>query len=1027
METTFLKSHWFRPRYALAGWLGLSRQEAGNLFGLGLLLAATMFGLTLGRVCRDVVLLDTLGKEWLPPLYIISTLFIITAALTYSHLVRKVHPRLLGPLMSWLMALLLVGCWLMLRLEVPYAAAPLYVAVQLVWMLSLMLFWNLATEIVEPQLAKRLFPMLSICALSAMMLAGSGALLLSQRMGASQLILIWCLLLAACSPLVRRLVLENHLGRKVIEKGTSSKGIVSEWRQSTYFKTFCISTLSMWFLVYLIDYIYNSGVSLTFQGKNEMAHFFGSFQLIFAACALAMHLFVTPRMLKHVGVASSTVFYPIILLVFVVLHLIVDSFETAVLLKFADCLFYYSIHDAVYQLLYNPITEQVRAVARSFIEGVLKPAAIAVTGISIAVLVQFGLASQLTWMALPAALAFAYFSHEQRRAYATALLNILHSGGRALRAQALEALRMTKDAGLYNKLLQAAKHDDVGRSLAALELYQQIGGSVKLAQLSPLLNHRSGEVTAKVLSWVSPELNQQGILKGYLRDQRSDTALQAVVECGKLAVLQSSDLYIFKDVLAPSKLGAEVWLQRKILAGAGVDSASLREFMTGSTPEVRGYLLERIGELGIAGADGLLRESLSSNEEAEFGGAVKLACRPGYESSIDTALELLHHPSRAQAAENILVAHGEVAYDKMRKGMDPTWPEHLMARWTRLEILAGKTLAREAVITSLPETCPRVKMYQARALVESEETSPFGGEDLEALGHILRRTELDCRRQWRQLEILKLEFSDNRLWDFLEDVMTRRFEDLRTTCLYLLGLVQRRGSDCLLLEPKLNQPQPKIRGHALETLENLAGRNEDLLKLRALYEHHCEVFAADVTLEKRMTDRILKNIYEKGLPYERWVVVQLAADRLGIPFDPMINLDHFFFLQSVSLFQELRREDLYLISELTQEATYAPGDEIFHEGDDGQSLFIIMAGQVDIVVSSSSGPKNIARLGEKQCFGEMALLDEEERSASVLAVTELRCLILEKTDFQHLMDKRPSLSREVIRSLVSRLRETNKS
>jgi len=94
-------------------------------------------------------------------------------------------------------------------------------------------------------------------------------------------------------------------------------------------------------------------------------------------------------------------------------------------------------------------------------------------------------------------------------------------------------------------------------------------------------------------------------------------------------------------------------------------------------------------------------------------------------------------------------------------------------------------------------------------------------------------------------------------------------------------------------------------------------------------------------------------------------------------------------LKGAELFRDLNDEQLRQISSISQREVYAKGDVICHQGDPGDSMYVISEGQVEINVRDNDGNAYSAvYLGAGQLVGEMALVDEGSRSASVIGVDE---------------------------------------
>jgi CRP/FNR family transcriptional regulator, cyclic AMP receptor protein len=128
-------------------------------------------------------------------------------------------------------------------------------------------------------------------------------------------------------------------------------------------------------------------------------------------------------------------------------------------------------------------------------------------------------------------------------------------------------------------------------------------------------------------------------------------------------------------------------------------------------------------------------------------------------------------------------------------------------------------------------------------------------------------------------------------------------------------------------------------------------------------------------------------------------------------------------LQEVPLFSSLDKKALNSVSEVAGKKTFPPGSIIAKEGDKALSFFLILEGSVEV----RRGKKVLAKLGRGQFFGEMALFDDQPRSADVVASEETACILLTNWALHGLLSKNPKISEQIIKELVRRLRESDKA
>jgi CRP-like cAMP-binding protein len=102
---------------------------------------------------------------------------------------------------------------------------------------------------------------------------------------------------------------------------------------------------------------------------------------------------------------------------------------------------------------------------------------------------------------------------------------------------------------------------------------------------------------------------------------------------------------------------------------------------------------------------------------------------------------------------------------------------------------------------------------------------------------------------------------------------------------------------------------------------------------------------------------------------------------------------------------------------------FKQGETIFREGDPATELYVVKSGRVDV----TSGNRLLATLGVNGIFGEMALIDKEPRSATVVAATDVELVPVDEKQFLFLVSQTPFFALRVMRVLAGRLRVANKA
>jgi CRP-like cAMP-binding protein len=128
-------------------------------------------------------------------------------------------------------------------------------------------------------------------------------------------------------------------------------------------------------------------------------------------------------------------------------------------------------------------------------------------------------------------------------------------------------------------------------------------------------------------------------------------------------------------------------------------------------------------------------------------------------------------------------------------------------------------------------------------------------------------------------------------------------------------------------------------------------------------------------------------------------------------------------LKAVPFFSGLDMRQLKTIAESGKEMTYKSGDTIVEEGTMGVGFYMVIDGKVEV----RKGAKTLAKLSKGQFFGEMSLIDEEPRSADVVAVQPTKCFTLSTWVFSALIKQHPELALPMIKELAKRLRGAQSS
>jgi len=128
-------------------------------------------------------------------------------------------------------------------------------------------------------------------------------------------------------------------------------------------------------------------------------------------------------------------------------------------------------------------------------------------------------------------------------------------------------------------------------------------------------------------------------------------------------------------------------------------------------------------------------------------------------------------------------------------------------------------------------------------------------------------------------------------------------------------------------------------------------------------------------------------------------------------------------LNQTPIWSGLSTQDLHSIVRSAKDRRYDAGQAIVKKDESGVGFYLILDGTVEV----KSGETLLTKLGRGQFFGEMTVIDDEPRSADVIAVEPSRCLVLTPWAFEALVSNHPKIALKMLRELVRRLRDTDKA
>jgi HEAT repeat protein len=968
--------------------------------------------LTLGIAGSEALFLTRVGAEALPRAFVIASLATVGVSLVYAASVGGARNDVFFIRMLVLGALLLAGTTVALSFGVawaPLVAFCLMVATQAVYQNH---FWTFAWDYFDALASKRLFPLFTIGNSAGGFAGGLVAVSVSSIAPAEVLLAAWGALLVAAAVLLRaaRRPLRRW-GPLELEEGdeTSVAGMLGALRyigRAALARWFVVSLVAMMLALGVAQYLYSDVFARAYPDAATLAIFLGGFLALTNLFEIAVEIAVTPWLIARLGVASANLVHPLLTLASFGGLALAYAVPAAALARVNREPLENAIAEPVRTLAYNAIPLRFRGRLRLFLEGVVRFSGIAVAGGALLLLEDR--VTPLALCAVGGGLALLYLlaNAAVRRSYLATLVA-------QLRAGRLDLGELGGELGDF----ETARLAELWESLLADERLTQ----PELELAAVLVAHELIDPVLRATKHADPRVRRACVTAlGASGDPRAEDA--QVVALG--------------DPDPGVRLAAvEVASARAERSSALADALNAR--VRDPDPSVRA------AAAAADGADGelVLREMLGSRAVAD----VVAALRALPAVSIGLALEREYVDPLARAARlEAAVRAGAVAAlaaPVLSRALDHADPRLRRATVRALAVHPDRR-TRSALARALADGDREVRVAAADALAAAGDdalplivpqlgaraaaTVDAAAAALGALGTPRARAALSealrarVRAGWQAaLAARALADADTAAERFLASAYADRVEQNRRAAFAILE----RMEDARVMrtvDKVLRFASGRVRADALEVLSNLGDREAAALLVLSLEDGPLDdklgALAAYVRVPADPAEVIAAALHDP----DPWLRLGAAGARTP---EEVTQMERLLVLRRISLFQNLSLDQLEAINRLLRESRYLSGEIVCREGDLGNELFILIEGEVRFLRNFGTPQELLLNTQQPvSAFGEMGVLADAPRSATVVAATDATLLVLEGERLKELILQVPEISFEIFRVLTARVR-----
>jgi len=1036
-----------------------------------LLLASAVF--VLGRTVRDTLFLSRYPVSALPWMFVLYGVASALTVVAYARLADRISRARLVVVSVAIASATYLATWVLVGTEVGWIYPVFYVWSEVVANLLIVQFWTLANDLHDPRAARRLFPAIGAARVVGVVLIGLLSSALVRAIGTPALLFVLVAMMIAIAGLALALRREPRADDEV----QRTRGPRPRVLRDPYVLSLAGFILLAFTALTIGDYQFKIIARETFR-EDDLARFFALFYAATGVLAVVIQMLLTPWLLRRFGVGWGMAVMPGLFGLASAVLPFVPSLPVATVMKFADNGLQYTVHDTTVQALYAPFRPEVKARTRAFLDAVVKPLSYGVGGIALVLLAPRVPVHWLSVGTLALVIGWLAVIPSVRRRYTRSLEGILGTAG----ALADDRERVV-DARATESMIGVLAHGRPEQVLAVLEQLENESSAPFVRAVERLARSGAPEVRVAAHARLAalPTSDPAVTLAGLDDDDAEVRAAAAWTLAQRLGDDALERLMPMR--LDPSQ-DVRVAAVAGVLVHAGVEGAieGGRELARLLGSEIEDdrieacRVLRRLGPAAFRPVRRLLADPVFEVRRA----ALRAAGAVADPRLVPALIEALYVRATRGRAIQALVAVGEPASDGLAEVLrDPATPREirlvlpriLRAIPSRRAYALLRPLAtsydghlRLRVLGALASIAATIGLRESRAhvreLVRFEVSAAY--RNLAAwrrarpiVGNLLLDGEFEFRQTRavrRILRILELRY-DRGAMKLVRAALDRG--QRRAQALEMLDAMLEPGLRAMVVPFLDDAPDAEKLARA----GDLLGKVPEPLEFLTEQAEHPNPFVAALALdalpsirdaparriaEEALRDRdplvreqALRTLFRVAADFAQTRAADLAQDpdpivaRLasviasgrGWPMELHMpsTLEKVLVLKSAPLFSRVPAEDLSSLARMAESRIIAPGQRIVAEGEPGDELYLLVHGRVAV----TRGGHRLATLGPGESFGEISVLDDGPRTATVVAEEQSEVLAIASEDFYEILREQSEIAEGVIRILVKRLRDAD--
>ena len=1016
-----------------------------------------------GSAARDAYFLNMVDRKYLPLMFLAVAIVLSIVIEIYSRLSKN---KDLSTIVSGTGIIFIATLFAIQKNLEGWVIPFLYVWKDVIDAIIITQFWLIASQVFDPRQAKRLFGLLGAGGALAAIIIGSSIKQFVSIFGSENL------LFATMSFLLVVILMANLIRpyRNINEQKNSNSKKDSQKDEkksfSPYLKSLAIIIGLAAVASRVVDYQFKITAVAAFPEQDDLVNFFGQYYAVTGIATMVIQLFITSRLLSRFGILVAILVLPTLFMTGAIGFLMSPVLAAVYISKFSDQVFRFTLHNASIQLLWIPVKNTIKNRLKPVIEGSIRASLEGVSGILIFLSITvFNV--PIHYLSISIVLIAIYWINKSftlKKLYVKELQSAIEK-----RELNFEELTLDiQDEAMVKTINEALKNNDESQQILALEMIKDIPLTPWKDSLNDLLNN--GEITVKK-EILSISFDDENIITNQtiidLINNVPDLETESIEIAGKRRLRKA--LPIIMDRIDTVNKEKQI-----------IFAAAIRNIDPDSSNKEKELLLdafntndENICSLAIRQMkndkeilpDDKLAEYLNQESSMIRDAALSVAESRASTSLLPHIIQCLSDPRCAIPARSALQAYDDnVVVELLIK--------HVQRQNVEKSLIIGviRTIknypTKNSIDLLLSAVSPKVPPIQSEAvdslihiarelpldenqiiIIKKEliKTSRYAYEKIIALSQINEDEENQLLRYLLQNEVRKLipvimklgilDKPETPIETYIQYVLNNETDKLPYVLEFFENIFskeERRIVNSLIDNIPIEEKCEVAKNHFDDLTTNInqflgyyIGTIQELkvaLTLDYAFRNNNQEILEKANWNEFPDSFIIKDIitrHAKNNPdsLNRWPINDYLLDSNQLTM--YSTLEKAMILKSVDLFASIPSQELIRVAQIAEEEEYQPGTSLCKEGDFGDCMYIIANGKVKV----HKGDRTLVELEKGAFVGDMALLDQEPRSADLTISAETTLLKISQDAFYELMSSNFEIMNGILKIISSRLRD----